>query len=136
VSADLSGEITAIATTVLAAFAFITAILAAAAFWKQRQEVRTIEQQVNDQREINALQAEDLQESLKERARLRQLAERQQADKVSLRMTYVPFPDYSEETYLALMWPPANRFTWPWSPTSHVGQSGTWCVNMGTLVSW
>jgi hypothetical protein len=39
-------------------------------------------EQLDAQRKINALQAEDLRESLKERERLRRLAERQQADAV------------------------------------------------------
>jgi hypothetical protein len=49
-SADLSGEITAIATAVLAAFAIITDVFAFLAYRKQSQEVRAIERQVRDQR--------------------------------------------------------------------------------------
>lgn len=60
-SVDLSGEITAIATAVLAAFAFITAVLAGAAFIKQSREVRAIERQVKDQEELTKQQAELLQ---------------------------------------------------------------------------
>jgi hypothetical protein len=86
-----------IATLALAALAFITAIFAGLAFKKQLQEVRAIELQVADgheltgqqfklieiqdeqlreQRKINKLLADDLRESIKERARLRQVAER------------------------------------------------------------
>ena len=124
-SVDLSGGITAIATAVLAVFAIVTAIYAIRAFRKQSQEVSAIErqvkdqqelthqqgklleiqsgqlelqsQQLNEQREINALQAEDLRESLKERARQRQVAEREQADKVVFHMSTIPFPAYSEQ---------------------------------------
>jgi hypothetical protein len=56
-SVDLSGEITAIATAVLAVFAFATAILAGFAFWKQSREVRAIEGQVKDQEELTQQQA-------------------------------------------------------------------------------
>jgi hypothetical protein len=110
-SPDLSGEITAIATAVLAVFAIVTAFYARRAFRKQSQEVsdqaemlkvqsRQLDlqsQQLNDQREINALQAEDLRESLRERERSRLDAEREQADKIGLHMSIIPFPDYSEE---------------------------------------
>ena len=110
-SVDLSSEITAIATAVLAVFAIVTAVFAVRAFRRQSKEVsdqaemlkvqsRQLDlqsQQLNDQREINALQAEDLRESLTERARLRQDVEREQADKIGLRMGTIPFPDYSEE---------------------------------------
>lgn len=51
-SADLSGEITAIATAVLAFFAIVTAVFAYIAFRKQSQEVRAIERQVTDQEKI------------------------------------------------------------------------------------
>jgi sensor domain CHASE-containing protein len=44
-SVDLSGEITAIATAVLAACAIVTAIYAIRAFRKQTEEVRTIQEQ-------------------------------------------------------------------------------------------
>ena len=56
-SVELSGEITAIATAVLALFAFATAIFAVLAFWKQSREVRAIEHQVRDQEELTQQQA-------------------------------------------------------------------------------
>ena len=59
-SSDLYGEITAIATTVLAVFAILTGIYAIRAFRKQSQEVRAIEQQVTDQRELTRQQGEIL----------------------------------------------------------------------------
>jgi hypothetical protein len=104
-------QLTAVATTALAVLAIVTAWYARKAFRKQSREVsdqaqmlkvqsgqlELQSQQLNDQREINALQTEDLRESLKERARLRQDAEREQADKIGLRMSYIPFPDYSLE---------------------------------------
>src|SRR6516225_2449889 len=90
-SSDLSAEVTAIATAVLAAFAFVTAILAGLAFWKQSREVRDQAKMLNleseelaEQRKLNAeqakvfeLQASDLRESLEERRR--EAAERHQA---------------------------------------------------------
>ena len=57
-SVDLSGEITAIATAVLAVFAIGTAIYARQAFRKQSQEVSAIERQVKDQQELTRQQAE------------------------------------------------------------------------------
>ena len=107
---DLPGWITAVGTALLAVFAILTTIYAVRAFRKQSQEVRDQaemlrvqsrqldlrSQQFNDQREINAVLAEDLRESLKERARLRQDAEREQADKIGLRMSTIPFPRDSE----------------------------------------
>ena len=56
-SVDLSGEITAIATAVLALFAIVTPICAPA-FIKQVQEVRAIEQQLQDAEELTRQQAE------------------------------------------------------------------------------
>ncbi len=89
-SVDLSGEITAIATAVLAVFAIVTAWYARRAFLKQSQEVRDQAEMLNvqsgqlaEQRRINELQAEELRDSLAERARQRRLAEREQADAVS-----------------------------------------------------
>jgi hypothetical protein len=81
----LQGWITAIATVGLLIGAIVTAIYAARAFGKQSEQLR-------DQREIGALQAEDLRESLRERTRLRQVAERRQADQIGFRMTTIPFP--------------------------------------------
>ena len=55
---DLSGEITAIATAVLAVFAIVTAWYARRAFLKQSQEVSAIERQVKDQEKLTSQQAE------------------------------------------------------------------------------
>jgi hypothetical protein len=60
-SSDLSGEITAIATVVLAVFAIVTAYYARRAFLKQSQEVRVIERQITDQEELTRQQAKLLQ---------------------------------------------------------------------------
>ena len=82
-SLDLSGEITAIATAVLAAFAIVTGIYAVRAFRKQSQEVsdqasmlQIQSEQLAEQRKVNeeqirvlALQAAELRESLDERKR-------------------------------------------------------------------
>jgi hypothetical protein len=57
-SLNLSGEITAVATAVLAFFAIVTPFYAVRAFRKQAQEVRAIEQQVKDQEELTRQQAE------------------------------------------------------------------------------
>ena len=57
-SVDLSGEITAIATAVLAVFAIVTALYARQAFRKQSQKVSAIERQVKDQQELARQQAE------------------------------------------------------------------------------
>ena len=51
-SADLSGEITAAATAVLAVFAIVTAVLVYLAFRKQSRAIRAIEKQVADQQEV------------------------------------------------------------------------------------
>jgi hypothetical protein len=72
---DAPGWITAIATAGLLVGAIITAIYAIKAFGKQSEQLR-------DQRRINKLLAKDLKGSLKERVRLRQIAERAQADDV------------------------------------------------------
>jgi hypothetical protein len=56
-SSDLSAEITAIATVVLAIFATVTAVFAFLAFRKQSREVRAIERQVMDQEEVTRQQA-------------------------------------------------------------------------------
>jgi hypothetical protein len=57
-SVELSGEITAIATSVLAFFAIVTAAFAFLAFRKQSQEVRDQAEQLRLQREANVMQAE------------------------------------------------------------------------------
>jgi len=51
-SVDLSGEITAIATAVLAVLAIATATFALLAFRAQSREVCAIERQVKDQGEL------------------------------------------------------------------------------------
>src|SRR5690348_2788746 len=88
-SGDFFTEITAIATAVLAAFAIVTAFFAFLAWLGQRKEIedqaamlRVQADQLGEQRTINALQAKDLQESLKERERLRRITEREQANDV------------------------------------------------------
>lgn len=72
---DIPTWVTAIATMGLLIGAIITARYAIKAFRKQSEELE-------EQREINKLQAQDLEESLKERKRLRQVAEREQANDV------------------------------------------------------
>jgi hypothetical protein len=113
-SLDVATWVTAIATVVLAVFAIVTAWYARKAFRKQAQEVsdqagllKTQSDQLEEQRKINAkqtvvleLQEEDLRESLTERKRERQAAERQQANGIGFRLTSTPFPDlgkYSSE---------------------------------------
>jgi hypothetical protein len=88
-SVDLSGEITAIATAVLAALAVATAIFAFLAFRAQSREVRAIERQVSDQQQANdrqakilELQASELRESLSERKREAEQRRRDQATQV------------------------------------------------------
>jgi hypothetical protein len=90
VSVDLSGEITAIATAVLAVFAIVTAIYAVRAFRKQSKEVsdqaRMLEvqsEQLDEQRKLTnlqtpvlELQAAELRESLDERKREAEQRER------------------------------------------------------------
>jgi hypothetical protein len=58
-SSDLSGEITAIATAVLAAFAIITAALAYMAFRRQTQEVTILQQQMKEQQDVLAREARE-----------------------------------------------------------------------------
>jgi hypothetical protein len=86
---DVPGWITAIGTAGLLIGAIVTAMYAIKAFRKQSQEVtdqaemlRVQSGQLEEQRKINALQAKDLEESLRERARLRRITEREQADAV------------------------------------------------------
>jgi hypothetical protein len=122
---DIPTWVTAIATVGLLTGAIVTAIYAIKAFREQSREVAAIEQQVKDEqkvtrqqaellkiqtgqlevlraqlaedRKINQLQAEDLRESLTERRRLRQAAERQQADEIGFRLTTTSFPHNLEE---------------------------------------
>lgn len=52
-------QLTAVATTVLAAFAVITAGFAGAAFYKQTLEVSILQQQMQDQRGVLELQTQE-----------------------------------------------------------------------------
>ena len=72
---DIPTWITAIATVGLLAGAIVTAIYAINAFRKQSE-------QLDEQRRINKLQAEDLRGVAEGTGRLRQIAEREQADEV------------------------------------------------------
>jgi len=83
-------QLTAIATAVLAVFAMATAYYARKAFRSQSKEVgdqatmlKVQSDQLEEQRKINALQAKDLEASLKERERLRRITEREQASAIS-----------------------------------------------------
>jgi hypothetical protein len=58
-SSDLSGEITAIATAVLAAFAIITAVVAYMAFRRQGEEVGILQQQMREQQQVLTREARD-----------------------------------------------------------------------------
>jgi len=83
-SVDVSGEVTAIATSVLAFFAIVTAVFAVLAFLKQSREVRAIERQVTDQQELTQQQGELLrvqsgQLELQRQQFADQLAERRRA---------------------------------------------------------
>lgn len=86
---DIPTWISAIATIGLLIGAIITAKYAIKAFRAQPKEVddqatmlKVQSDQLEEQRTINALQAKDLEESLKERERLRRITEREQADAV------------------------------------------------------
>ncbi len=101
-STNLSSEITAIATAVLAVFAIITAFLAYRAFRKQAQEVtdqaamlQVQSEQLAQQRRINAeqmrvlkLQAAELHESTDERQREADERRRAQASRVFIWQEY------------------------------------------------
>jgi hypothetical protein len=78
VSVDLSGEITAIATVVLAVGAIITGILAYLAFRTQAQEVSILQQQVKEQQEAAARQAAERREAQAARVFIRARSENQQ----------------------------------------------------------
>jgi len=58
-SSDLTGEITAIATAVLAAFAIVTAVVAYIAFRRQTEEVAILQQQMKEQQEVLAREARE-----------------------------------------------------------------------------
>jgi hypothetical protein len=123
--AHLRDAVQRVATAILAFFALVSGVFAFLAFRKQSHEVRAIERQVRDQeeltrqqaellkvqsgqlevqrqqfdeeRETNALQRQDLRESLKERVSHRRIADREQADKVGFRLVYTEFPEFSLE---------------------------------------
>lgn len=85
-SLQFSTQFTAVATAVLAAFAIITAVVAALAFWKQSQEITLLQVQLRDQKEFGEhqarvleLQAKDLVQSLEERRLSREQRYREQA---------------------------------------------------------
>jgi len=103
-SVDLSGEMTAIATAVLAVFAIVTAVFAILAFRKQSQEISEQAEmlrvqserldvyrgQVDEQREMNAkyresldLQAREIRASLEQRERAADEERRNQAARVT-----------------------------------------------------
>jgi cbb3-type cytochrome oxidase subunit 3 len=106
-SVDLSGEITAIATAVLAVFAIVTAAFAVLAFRKQSKEVsdqalmlELQSEQLAEQRKVNAeqirvlgLQAAELRESLAERKR--EAAERRRAQASRIFISAEPSPEGS-----------------------------------------
>jgi hypothetical protein len=54
----VAAQVTAVATAVLAGFAIITAVFAIAAFFKQREEVRTLQQEAKDQQALTEQQGE------------------------------------------------------------------------------
>jgi hypothetical protein len=111
-SVDLSGEITAIATAVLAVFAIVTAIYAVRAFRKQSQEVHDQasmlhiqSDQLEEQRKINAeqtrvlaLQASELTESLSERKREAERRRSAQAAQVFISQQHEPDSHYHSLT--------------------------------------
>ncbi len=104
-SSDLSAEITAIATAVLAVFAILTAAFAMLAFRKQSKEVsdqasmlEVQSGQLAEQRKVNAeqirvlgLQAAELRESLEERTR--DTAERRRAQASRVFISAEPSPE-------------------------------------------
>jgi hypothetical protein len=95
---DLSGEITAVATVVLAVFAIVTAIFAMLAFRMQSQEVRTIERQVKDQEALTRQQAELLaiqsdQLELQRQQFDNQRAEQRRAQAIRILISAEPRPD-------------------------------------------
>jgi hypothetical protein len=74
-------QLTAVATTALAAFAIVTAVLAGLAFRKQSREVRAIERQVKDQEELTGQQARLLEiQSGQLELQRQQLDEQRQVD--------------------------------------------------------
>jgi len=68
-SVDLSGEITATATAVLAVFAIVTAVFAVLAFRKQSKEVGILQLQMEDQHDANMKQAQALERQAYDRRR-------------------------------------------------------------------
>jgi hypothetical protein len=117
-------QLTAVATAALAVFAIVTAVFAFLAYRKQSKEVsdmaRMLEVQserLTDQREINALQSEELRDSLAERARQRRIAEREQANDVgfawwpSSHVLVVIRPPYSQPRDIAMRTEPRPKLT-------------------------
>jgi len=105
---------TAIATGLLAIFAVVTAWYARKAFREQSEEVRTLKEQLSDQRALSMmqtpvleLQAKELQESLAERIREAQARRRAQASQVfawnAVHLTDVPevLPGASQQEWTA-----------------------------------
>jgi gas vesicle protein len=89
--------ITAIFTIALAVGAIITAVFAILAFSKQSAELRTLIEQVDDQRDTNKklagaaeLQAQELRESLEERKRAGEQQHRAQAQQVYVTLEKTP----------------------------------------------
>jgi hypothetical protein len=97
-SSDLSTEITAIATAVLAAFAILSAYYARRAFLKQSQEVSAIERQVRDQEELTQQQAELLKmQSAQLELQRKQLDNQRRGQAIQIFFlveTYPPRPTY------------------------------------------
>jgi hypothetical protein len=93
-SSDLSAEITAIATAVLAAFAILTAVVASLAFWKQSKAVEDGRELIGKQGDLLKIQSGQLDEQRKintEQIKVLGLQaltfERQQAEGINLRLS-------------------------------------------------
>jgi hypothetical protein len=72
-----ASQITAIATAVLAVFAIVTAVFAVAAFVKQREEVRTLQQEGEHQGRLLEVQAGQLEVQREQLAGQREASQRQ-----------------------------------------------------------
>lgn len=128
-SLDLAGEITAITTAVLAAFAIVTGIYAVRAFRNQSQEVsdqasmlQIQSEELAEQRKVNAeqlrvlaLQAAELRESLDERKRDAELRHRDQAARVFMNELREDYEDYRKDSSRI----PVASLTGITSPTVH-----------------
>lgn len=104
-SVALSGEITAIATAVLALFAIITAVLAYRALSKQAEDIHVIEQQAADQSKVLELQIRDLSESLDERRSEARRLEMVQVLQVFIWLEPHPYADGEEGRCGDCEWP-------------------------------